>query len=280
MQGSNIVQLSCPAVLQHALIFLMILYTGEACEKPGSRMPYLQGGFGVTGLPSGIEFKKPNNYGNDKINKIMECREKIAFHLKDNPVDCSENKSSHDLFKVFSKVVDGTQAKQVVAGRSIIEESDLGVTDFVLSEAEYQQLVTKHNHCFTEDAMISLRANYETSCKHEGYILPIYTESVDPYWLFYFPGNLSDLHQSMQGDQQVWGYWFNTTKDAFTFQLLLSKKKVSIQPISVISSNQDGDSDTYLFLRQAVLLKNRSKFTMPEMFHNDILTCLDNQGFV
>ncbi|XP_028417242.1 general transcription factor II-I repeat domain-containing protein 1-like [Dendronephthya gigantea] len=55
----------------------------EACGKPGSRVPYLNGRFSVTGLPDGVEFSKPNNYGEDKIKKIMRCQESIAFHIEE-----------------------------------------------------------------------------------------------------------------------------------------------------------------------------------------------------
>ena len=44
---------------------------GQAIGKK-CQVPYLKGGFSVIGLPEGIPFKKPYNYGAHQIKKIME----------------------------------------------------------------------------------------------------------------------------------------------------------------------------------------------------------------
>ncbi|CAB4018529.1 Hypothetical predicted protein [Paramuricea clavata] len=51
----------------------------EACGKPGSKVPYQNGGFVVSGLPDNILFKKPNCYGMDQIKIIMEHEANIVF---------------------------------------------------------------------------------------------------------------------------------------------------------------------------------------------------------
>jgi hypothetical protein len=38
-------------------------------------------GFEVKGLPDGIPFKKPSNYGARQMRKIMECQDDIVFVL-------------------------------------------------------------------------------------------------------------------------------------------------------------------------------------------------------
>ena len=119
-----------------------------------------------------------------------------------------------------------------------------------------------------------MKANYESCCKHKGYILPVYTESEDGYWLFYHPGTISDL-QNLEPDTKIWGYWLNVTEDTFNYELLLTKKKLSIDAISIIMQ----ENETILFLRRTLPLINNNPVDVPELFHDSILACLEKYGF-
>lgn len=57
------------------------------------RVPYLKGGFEVIGMPEGIEFKKPYNYGAHQIKKIMEAANDISLFIQD-PEELIESNTS------------------------------------------------------------------------------------------------------------------------------------------------------------------------------------------
>lgn len=64
--------------------FSFFCTVGEAIKKPGSRVPYLRGGFTVENLPDGIFFKKPFHYGTKQLQAIMEKKSEIKFVITDN----------------------------------------------------------------------------------------------------------------------------------------------------------------------------------------------------
>ena len=55
--------------------------TGAAIQKPGSKVPYLHGGFTVENLPQGINFKKPFHYDAKQLKAIMDNKDVIKFIL-------------------------------------------------------------------------------------------------------------------------------------------------------------------------------------------------------
>lgn len=263
---------------------------GDACGIPGSRVPYKNGNFTVTGLPEGIPFKKPLNYGTNQLNQIMNHQDDICFHLTPNanvnnsnedapPNGDKDDSSSSDVYKVLSKVVDEDLVNDILAGKCLIEETELEVTDLQLNEREFQFLAEKCLKYFTEEGWQSMKANYESACEHKGYILPVYTESKDPYWLFYYPDKISNL-QNMEPETKVWGYWLNKTKKHLTYELILCKNTMSIDAVNIIGkASQEIDSHEPLFLRKEVLLKRKSLVIVPEFFHNHIIACLKEYGF-
>lgn len=259
-----------------------MLLIGDAVGIPGCRVPYIKGGFTVTGLPNNVQLKKTSSYGVNQIKDIMAHQENIVFNL--TPKDNSGNGSadadvtniiSQDARKALCKVVDGDRVDEVVAGRAAFEESDLEVTDIQLSEYEFQLLTSECKKYFTEDAWKSLNGNYESCCEHEGYVLPVYTESKDPYWLFYYPGKNSEL-QNLEPGTKINGYWLNL-KEQHDYELLFSKNKMSIDAVSIIS---DSDEENNLILKQAIALWNKNVVTVPESFHNRVLACLETHGFL
>ena len=261
-------------------------FSGDACGIPGSRVPYKKGNFTVTGLPDGIFVKKPLNYGSSQINKIMKHQEDISFHLTPNSSVSSSNEdtdapssskddTSLDVYtKVLSKVVDENLVNEILAGKLLIEEKELEVIDLQLNKQEFQFLTEKCSKFFTKDAWKSLKANFECACEHEGYILPVYTESKEPYWLFYYPGKISDL-DGVQEETKIWGYWLDQTKEKLIYELILSAKTMSIDAINVIGEK----THEPLFLRRKVVLKNKSLLVLPESFHKRVIACLERHGF-
>ena len=149
-----------------------------------------------------------------------------------------------------------------------------------LNEREFQFLTEKCVKYFTDDGWQSMKANYESTCEHKGYILPVYTESEDPYWLFYYPGKISNL-QNMEPETKVWGYWLNKTKKQLTYELILCKNTMSIDAINIIGTVFDDEMNSHdpVFLRKEVLLKSKSLVTVPESFHNRVIACLKEYGF-
>jgi hypothetical protein len=257
-----------------------MLLVGDAVGIPGCRVPYIKGGFTVTGLPKDIQVKKPSSYGVDQIKAIMAHQENIVFCLtpKDNSCNAQVTNSiviSEDARKALCKVVDEDRVDEVVAGKAILEESDVEVTDIQLSEYEFQLLTSECKKYFTEDAWKSLNGNFESCRDHEGYVLPVYTESKDPYWLFYFPGKNSEL-QNLEPGTKISGYWLNLMEQ-FKYELLYSKNRMSIDAVSIISNSGEENN---LFLRQAIALRNKNVIIVPESFHKRVLACLETQGFL
>ena len=102
-----------------------LLLIGDAVGIPGCRVPYIKGGFTVTGLPKDIQLKKPSSYGVDQIKAIMAHQGNIVFHLtpKDNSCNSQVANSieiSEDARMALCKVVDEDRVDEVVAGRAIL----------------------------------------------------------------------------------------------------------------------------------------------------------------
>jgi hypothetical protein len=250
-----------------------MLLVGDVVGIPGCRVPYIKGGF-TAGLPKDIQVKKPNSYGVDQIKAIMAHQENIVFCLspKDNSCGAQVTNSiviSEDARKALCKVVDEDRVK------AILEESDVEVTDIQLSEYKFQLLTSECKKHFTEDAWKSLNGNFESCRGHEGYVLPVYIESKDPYWLFYYPGKNSEL-QNLEPGTKISGYWLNQMEQ-FKSELLYSKNRMSIDAVSIISNSSEENN---LFLRQAIALWNKNVITVLESFHKRVLACLETQGFL
>ena len=252
---------------------MTLLLIGDAVVIPGCRVPYIKGGFTVTGLPKDIQLKNPSSYGVDQIKAIMAHQGNIVFHL--TPKDNSCNSQSEDACMALCKVVDEDRVDEVVAGRAILEESDIEVIDIQLSEYEFQLLTSECKKHFTEEAWKSLHGNFESCHDHQGYVLPVYTESKDPYWLFYYPGKNSEL-KNLEPGTKISGHWLNLVEQ-FKYELLYSKNTMSIDAVSIISTSSE---EKDLFLRQAIALRNKNVITVPESFHKHVLACLETQGFL
>lgn len=182
-----------------------------------------------------------------------------------------------DIIRTLSKVVDKDKIPNFLDGSAFIEESELEVKDLELNDDEFQLLVTRCSQYFTNDAMSSLHANYESCSKHEGYILPVYTETEEAYWLFHHPGRKSEL-LNLQPDTKIWGYWLDATPEKLKYELLVSKEKISIEVISIIST--ENEQHGHLSLKMHLDLKSKFFFSITQSFHDSIVACLEKHGFM
>ena len=105
-------------------------------------------GFSVTGLPEGITFKKPYNYGNSQLRKIMESADDIQFIINDScdshiPASAIPQSDDENMILVREEVksllakITGTDVAERVLAESlklIVEEVE--VRELVLTEDE------------------------------------------------------------------------------------------------------------------------------------------------
>ncbi|XP_046861460.1 uncharacterized protein LOC124454735 [Xenia sp. Carnegie-2017] len=156
------------------------------------RVPYLKGGFTVTGLP-----EENRKYSDQERECYRSVLKKGVFE---------EAKLSMCLIR-----------------NKLIEECDLVVTDVDLTKSELDLLTGKLKNFFKPDAFATLIANCKSSRTHEGYILPVYTDSDEPYWLFYYPGAAEGI-ESLSTEDKIWGYWLDKTSSELTYKLIKTQK--------------------------------------------------------
>lgn len=101
----------------------------------------------------------------------------------------------------------------------LIAEKDLEV-DIDLMKSEFNLLTTELSNHFETDAMTALVANYKISKAHRDYVLPVYTDTEEPYWLFYYPGNSTKI-EGLHPEDRIWGNWLNKTHQRLQYKLLV-----------------------------------------------------------
>lgn len=264
-------------------IFIIVyFYLGEASGKPFARVPYLRGGFEVTGLPDGIPFKKPTAYGTKTIQELMKNAEKIQFKIAEKQVGFTSSRQElitakqTAYYRVLGKIIDSDKIPGCLSRDVLITEQDLEVSNLDLLASEFHVLVTDLNDHFEKDAMISLIANYQSGLTHKGYHLPVYTDTEEPYWLFYHPGSSSEIEKLLPEDR-IWGYWLDKTSTKMEYKLLLSNEKACITALNVVCC--DGELGS-LRLKQNISVCDGATIVVPVDFDSSILTCLDEQGFL
>ena len=169
-----------------------MLFIGEATGKT-CRVPYLKGGFDVVGMPDGIEFKKPFNYGTHQLRKIMESSNEITFVIKDfeelhetslfSPLD--KTVTMGQVRSLLEKIVGIDSAKKALQnkGDKILEE-DVEVVNLTLTDEEKALLYTCGFEYFSPDAWLAVGHNMQHSTYANDLVLPTYTESEEKFWLF------------------------------------------------------------------------------------------------
>ena len=213
----------------------------------------------------------------------MEHQEDIVFHLTENTDEGEtslENGAacSESIYRALLKIIDESKVEDTVNGKYIVQEEDLEVKDLNITEEEFTQLKAFGMKYFSKDAFRSLESNYDVCLKHEGYIFPAYTDTEDPYWLFYYPSKLSALGD-VREDSTISGYWLDQMGDSLTYKLLFSKEETSMKAMSIVKCDAN-DPASYLFLRREIPLKHNAVVTIPQEFHISVISCLKTQGFV
>ena len=255
-------------------------YVGEASGKVSAHVPYLKGDFEVTGLPDGVSFKKPTAYGSNTIQDIMKNADKIKFKMIEpkqlqlaTPIVDAGKQATHS--RILEKIIDGDKVARVLSGDEQILEQDLEVLNLDLLAREFHVLISDLNRCFEKDAFLALIANYQSGLSHEGYVLPLYTESEEAFWLFYFPGSSCKI-EKLHPEDKIWGYWLDKTSTELEYKLL-HDKKACINALNVVTFNGEVGS---LRLKHSIPLHNGATIALPLDFKLSILRCLNEQGFL
>ena len=128
---------------------------------------------------------------------------------------------------------------------------------------------------FYGGCMEVIKWSFESCCDREGYVLSVYTESEDPYWLFYYPGKNSEL-QNLEPGRKICGYWLNQMEKC-KYELLYSKNKMSINAVCIISNSAE---EKNLFLGQTIGLWNKNTITVPESFDRAVIAFSKTQGYL
>ena len=252
---------------------------GEASGKPLARVPYLHGGLEVTGLPEGVSFKKPMAYGSNTIQAIMKNAEKIKFNITPKDVGLAPSQGQETITqaakqKLFKKILDNKKIAGCLSRENRIFEQDLQVTNLDLLANEFRLLVTDLSDHFEKYAILSLISNYQSSLTHQGYVLPVYTDTEEPYWLFYFPGGSCEM-ESLHSQDMIWEYWLDKTSSNLEYRLLLNRS--SIVALNVVC--YDGELGSLMF-KTIISLCDGASIVLPSDFHASILKCLKEQGFL
>ena len=249
--------------------------TGEACGKSSLRVPYKKGGFEVSGLPNGVNFKRPSAYGSKQIKEIMKSADNITFKILPLEVSApagSDINGKHVMYeRVLSKVVGKEKAAACLSKQEIIVEEELEVLDVDILSSEFLTLETELKNCFDADAFTALKSNYETCRNHCGYILPVYPDSDEAYWLFFYPGSAENI-ENLQVHDKVLGYWLDKTSNELCYKLLLGRRKVYIVGLNLVSNNPDELGS--LRLKTTLDAKDGAQITIPQEFDEAIKECI------
>lgn len=209
-----------------------------------------EGHVSLSGLPDEIEFKKPNNCDNDKIQRIMACQDKIEFHIpapseQSNIPEFDTKMNCNILCKLIDK-------KKALKAPNLYRLKK--VTLRIISSSVVRWICVAHfcRDYFTFETFDSLKAAYNTHNSHSKYIFPVCTVSEDKYWLFYSPGRMSDVTE-LQEYTRLSGYCLHPCS-GLCYKLLLSNEKEFIEGVNIIPRRIEPNH--YLFLKKSLELKD------------------------
>jgi hypothetical protein len=232
-------------------------------------------------LPEGIVFKKPGQYGLKQVKQIMERANDIRFTLTENSQVDNErrfwqslNEDDRKVYRsILCKIANDEKVSSCILKNELIMEPDMVTANLDLSKKEFDILMTKLKHVFDKDALTSLTANYEHSKAHNGYILPVYTDTEDPYWLFYYPGS-GDAIEAWSHEDKIWGYWLDKTDEKLTYNLMKNLKTFVMGVNLICFQEKELGSLRY---RSCIV---DTQITIPLSFDKCILQCLAEQNFL
>jgi len=183
-------------------------------------VPYLRGGFEVHGLPEGITFKKPYNYGRHQLKQIMLAADSIYFMIvstnepedqpEENPSD-AVSAADDNVQALLSKIGGTEAANRALDGGQIMEE-EVEVVDLNLSPAERLTLYALCLQFFSPDAWLSVGANIKHSDEAKSLLLPIYTTAKEQFWLFQTVSKPTRIMKSVT-TTKIRGHWLDLRAD-------------------------------------------------------------------
>eukprot|EP00794_Sanderia_malayensis_P021321 gene21321-23395_t len=173
----------------------------KAINSKVAKVAYLKGGFAIQGIPEDVEWKskdgkikRPCDYGQKDINKIMQVKENIKFIIMANPSEIS-------LPGCILKLVDETIAKSALNGGQKIQENEVDVLTMLRKE-EYEEIDARYSSFFSEEALELIRQNNNSG----GMIVATFTNAPKTFWLFLYEDSNEDLG-CLSEDQAIPGRW-------------------------------------------------------------------------
>ena len=263
-------------------MFWCFFCLGEATQVPGSRVPYLHGGFSVENLPNGLPFRKPFHYGANQLKAIMEKKDEIKFviHSSQNPaMNTSEDSTlsrtvTPETVALLAKISDNEMAHRVVESSEKITEEKVEVLLFV---DEQERLLL--NHCsqfFDDDAWLAVGVNIQHSSQRQGLIISVFTDSDDEdFWLFYSVQTPSKLVK-LSNSHKLKGHWLDVQEKVESKYGLLHNNETSIIFANVIKNEGLGP----LYLSHRMEIAENQHFSLPIFFKNAIIAALQNYNLM
>ena len=277
---------------------MYISITAEAIQRPGAKVPYLRKGFTVVGLPHGIPFRKPCDYGTKQIKDIISASGELKFITESQSAEIDQTVGSladpssevpagegssiefhvSDFSAGLLPLVGGDRAKDAQMNRNLIKEDELDVVNIQLREDGIEELLKSSSHLFEESAIISWKANWSSSQKRKALLLPTYRTARCNFWLFYFEGFEAELEKLVESGQAIPGIWLHKigNKDSRRYKL---KPYTSINSVAKDNLIKDSKTKKFLFYEVDILAVGNT-ITIPENFHTAIYGSLAAAGFL
>ncbi len=239
-------------------------------------MPYLRGGFEVHGLPEGITFKKPYNYGRHQLKQIMLAADSIHFSINstNEPEDQTEENPSDavhadDNVKALLSKIGGTEAANRALDGGQIMEEEVEVVDLNLSPAERLTLYALCLQFFSPDAWLSVGANIKHSDEAKSLLLPLYTTAKEQFWLFHTVSKPTRIMKSVNSTK-IRGHWLDLRADG-SYHVLPDGDHV-------IGKNIIRTAHGPLYFECTLSLESEEPYNLPLAVRSVILTTLHQAG--
>ena len=240
--------------------------TGATIQKPGSKVPYLHGGFTVENIPEGIHFKQ--------LKAIIDNKDVIKFTIGSVTTTIHEaretsNSTPSEILDLLSKVVDRNTADRAVNMMEKIVEEEVEVTNLTLDQDE-RLLLNECSQFFGVDAWHAVGANIQHSAVTQGLIVPVCPESADEdFWLFYTVQNPSKFVKASE-NYKLRGYWLDMEEQS-KYKLLQGCQD-SVTILNLIKNGAYGP----LYFLTDIKISEDQYFYVPEVFNRAIHAALEN----
>lgn len=169
---------------------------------------------------------------------------------------------------VLAKIVGDNEANNAMESQCKLTEEKVEVMDLMLNQNERLILYCCCRRFFDIDAWCAVGKNLKHEFASTKIILPVYTATDEPYWLFYFLGKLEVVCKANPGTKLT-GYWFDLSDKGTTKYTLLSEKSCILGK-NVVKT----DHGALYFINDTELLPGVS-WDVPPIFHDTILGILN-----